>query len=415
MGHTEFSDAEGILQDLFLPGFKTQVEREMPPLWQMLKPKSDMVSGLDVIFSAQMENPQGHAARSTASQVLPAAVPGKYERVTSRLKRIYAVLEFDSMLLKAAGTPGGKKSFVDYTENEMKGIKNTHIDAMGRQVFGDGNGVLSLCGTTAGSVTVVLASTANMMHFIEGMHVDLVTVADGVAITNGSDRVIQSVDVDNKRVVIDAAGGVVTTDATVGLVRQGSYGAEITGLSSIVSATADIFGITTALSRRWKSYIATSSGAFDIKKVAKAMLECRIRGGAYPDIIVSSPLRQMQYWYQLTGTRTFDVANKPIPVQSLGVGYYALEVTIEGKKATWIGDINCPDSEIYGLRREDIGIQHFGEPSWMKVGDSILLPNIYGASGTPTYKAVMEYYAEMVCFRRNSHFKMEGVTDLSGW
>jgi hypothetical protein len=397
-------------------GFKNQVDNEMPPIWKILKPNTDKVVGQQVKFSAQVENPQGVGSRLNSSQILPAAVPGKYIELAVPTGRIYGVLEFDSKMLLAAGTSAdGRRAYVNYLENELKGLKNTMIHDLSRQAFGSKKGFVATCGTTAGVLVLQLATTANMRHFVEGQHIDIVTTATGVAIANGLDRVIQSVDVAAKTVTLDTAGGVVTTDATISVTRQGSYNAEMTGLSAIVSDTEDIYGITTATSRRWRSYVKTGTGAFAIKAVVKAMLESEAVSGVFPDIIVSSADVQAQYWYELTGVRTYATDRQPIPVQKLGIGYYGLEVTVAGNPALWISDKNCPESEIYGLRKEDLGIQHLAEMDFMKVSGEILLPNIYGSTGTPTYKAVLEYYPEIIAMRRNSHMKMTGVTPISGW
>lgn len=410
-----FEAAEGILQDMY-GGFKNQIEKELPPLWAKLKPSADKVEGQQVKFSAQLENPQGIGSRLNASQILPAAVPGKYMELTVGTGRVYGTLEFDSKMLKAAGAnAAGKKTFVNYLENEMKGLKTSFIEDLGRQLFGTGSGIISLCGTTSGVLVCQLATTANMEHFVEGMHVDLVVAATGVAIANGSDRVIQSVDIDNLTITLDTAGGVVTTDGTTGVCRQGSWGAEITGLGAVVSATTDIYGVVTANQRRWKSYVKTSFGAFNIKGVGKVMAAAKVRSGAYADVIVAHPDIVAQYWYELTGTRTYDISHAPVPVQKMGVGYMALDVTIEGKKALFMSDPNCPHGTIYGLNLDYLSIQHLGDPAFMDIGGTILLPNIYGGTGTPTFKSVLEYYPELVCSRRNVHFVITGVTDISGW
>lgn len=411
--YTEYADAEGFMKNDFIPGFQSQVQEEDPAFYKMLEPKSDLVKGLDVIFSARLENPQGVASRRTASRPLPKAVAGKYIRLTVGLGRVYGVLEFDSAVLKSARTDRG--AFADYMEGEMSGLKDTFLADKGRQVFGDGKGALSVCGTTSGVLIVQLGTAANMRYFVEGMRVDIALTATGVNIANGEDREIQSVDVDNKRITLDASGGVVTTDSTHSVYKHDAYDAEMTGLESVNSATADIYGVSTASQRRWKAYVATSQGAFDIKSVLKVVLAAQTRSGVYSDLIVSSPLRQMQYWYQLTGTRTFNIANQPIPVKKYGVGYTALEVTIDGQVMTWMAEHNCVDGNIHGVRKEHLGMQHLGPANFMSIGDTILLPNIYGASGTPTFKSVLEYYPEMICKRRNALWKMEGVTDLSGW
>jgi hypothetical protein len=254
-----------------------------------------------------------------------------------------------------------------------------------------------------------------MQHFAVRGHIDLINTNTGVAIANGLNRIIQSVDVTNLTVTLDSAGGVVTTDSTTGVTRKGAYGAEMTGLADINSATVDIYGVTTAAQRRWKAYVNANTGAFDLKKVIKAGIAAGVDSGGDPDLIVTDADMQAQYWYQLTSSRTFDVAKSPIPVQKLSSGFYELSVIINGKECKWIADNNCPHSVMHLLNTEDIGLQHLAEPDFMKIGGEILLPNIYGTSGTATNKAVLEYYPQMICTRRNSHILMSGLTDIAGW
>ena len=416
---TDFSVATGILQDMY-QGFQSQIERELPPLMQILKPKSDLVDGQQVKFSAQVENPQGIGSRLLASAALPAAVPGKYIELVVGTGRIYGSLLFDRKMLLAAGqSAGGRRSYINYLEQEMKGLKTSFLQDLSRQLFGKKTGFISACGTTTGVVVVQLATTANMEYFVEGMHIDIVTTATGVAIANGSDRVIQSVDVANLTVTIDAAGGVVTTDSTMSVCRQGSYNAEMTGLEAIVSDSENIYGITTSAQRRWKAYVTTATAAgeaaFNIKTVIKVAIAAKVRSGGKVNLLVSNSDLQAQYWYQLTGTRTFNVANAPVPVQKLGAGFYSLEVAVNGQACQWIADDNCPSGRLYGLDTESIGIQHLGVPEFIKIGGEILLPNIYGTSGTATNKAVLEYYPEVIARRRNVHFVITAFSNISGW
>ena len=410
-----FEEAEGILTEM-VKGFYNQLQKDPPPLFSKLQPKADKVEGDEVVFSAQMENPQGFGSRKYASQPLPAAVPGKYAELRVQTGRCYLVLEFDSKMLKAVqASQQGKTKFVNYLENELKGGRVTMKEDLGRQVYGDGKGILSMCGTTGASLTVQLASTANMEFYVEGMHVDIVLAADGVAITSGADRVIQSVDEENKRIVLDAAGGVVTTDDTHGVVRQGSYGAEMTGLSSIVSATADIYGVQTALQRRWKAHVKSSFGAFSVVKLSKEIMAAKVKSGKFIDTIVTNPDMMGQYWYQLTGTKTFDHAVGPTAPKKLAAGYREMGITVEGRDITWMTDPFCPAGKIFGLDMEHLEVQHLGEPSFMEIKGEILLPQTFGTKGTPTHKAVLEYYPQMICTKRNSQMVCEGVTDISGW
>jgi hypothetical protein len=415
MGFTGFESAEGILHEM-IKGFYNQITKEPPPLYAKLMPKSDKVEGSEVVFSAQLENPQGFGSRRTASQTLPAAVPGKYRELRVGTGRCYLVLEFDDKMIKAVeASKTGRTRFINYVENELKGGKTTMKEDLGRQVYGDGKGILSACGTTGASLTVQLASTANMEYFVEGMHIDLVVSATGAFIANGNDRTIESVDVANRRIVLDSAGGVVTTDDTMGATRQGSYNAELTGLASIVSDTADIYGVTTALERRWKAHVKSSFGAFAVEKLSKEIMAAKVKSGKFINTIVTNPDLLGQYWYQLTGTKRFDYAQAPQPVKKLGAGYHELSITVEGREMNWMSDPDCPAGKIYGLDMDHMEIQHLGDPEWMDVKGEILLPQTSGSGATPTYKAVLAYYPQIICTKRNSQMVCEGVTDISGW
>lgn len=416
MSATDFSEAEGILHEMF-QGFTKQLNDDLPPLYKMLKPNTDLVSGSKVKASIQLERPQGLSSRSTSGLVLPTAVPGVYKEIEIETGRMYGVLEFDSKMLKL-NSADARTRYINYLENEMRGIKETLVEDIGRQIFGDGKGYLSTAGTTSDAVIVQLATTALMHRFIVGMYVDIIVTTTGVAITNGTARQISAVDITNKTITLSGSDKV-TTDATHSVVRQGAYGAEMTGLGAIVSATSDIYGITTASYPRWQSYVKTSVGAWSVKALVKAALESRLRGGSYPNLIVSNGDLQGQYWYELTGSRTFDMASadaRKSKVEIMGVGYTALDVTIDGKTCKWVSDRECESGVLYGLDTDYLGLQHVGEPEFLQEKDgSILISNAPGGSGTDTFKAVLAYYPQMVCKRRNAQFKMTGITAISGW
>lgn len=409
-----FEQAEGVLKEM-QEGFKNQVDQEKSAFWKLLEAKSDKVQGSKVKFSAQVEEPQG--VESRIGNDLPDASAGEYIEPEVSTTRIYGVLEFDSKMLKAAeGSKAGMKAYVNHVEQEMKGLKNTFVKSMARQAMGSKTGFIAVCGTTSASLTVQLATTAMMRNLAKNQRIDIVYntgATKGTAITNGTKRIIQAVDSANKTITLDAAGGAVTTDSTMSVTRNKAYNAEMTGLADIVSATTDIYGITTATYPRWKAYVHNEAAALTIAKIAEIALAAEVDCGEYTDLIVSSPKKMQQVWKLLTGETTFDVANAKTPVENLGFGYYKISVMVDGQMMQWISDKNCPEDRIYGIRKEDIGIQHLGSMSFMDIGGTILLPNIYGTGGTASFKAVMEYYPEMITMRRNTHWVWTGVLDAA--
>ena len=412
---TDYSSAAGILKEM-LGGFKSSLRDSLPPLYQKLKPSAKRVWGKDFKFSVQTEEPQGVGSTLNSTVAVPEAEPGEYIECMVPYTRMYGTLLYDDMLLEAAGnSKEGERAFVDYTRTEMKGIKSKMAKEISRQAWGSKTGVICPCGVTAGLVILQLATTAQMRHFSKKGHIDIITTATGIAITNGSNRVIQSVDKTNKRLTLDAAGGVVTTDATMSVTRKGGYNAEMTGLADILSASANIYGITTASYPRWTPMVVAAVGAFDIKKVIQAAIDNEADMGGDPTLIVSNVDLQGQYWYQCTGSRSFDKGSSPLPPKQMGEGFYELYVIINGKAVPWISDPDCPAGELKMLCMDDLELGHIAEPDFIKVGGSPLLSNVVGSAGTPTWKAVIKYYPQMICTKRNSHISMTGITDIAGW
>ncbi len=413
-----FETATGILKEQ-QKGMVSQLYTEGSSLLKVIKPKTDKVQGSGVVFSAQVENPQGFGSRSSASAAFPKAVPGKYIEIRTGTGRCYLTMEFDRKMLEAAGAnKEGKVAFVNHLENEMKGAKTTLNMEISRQLFGSKTGFVFDCGTTTASLTVQLSTTtSNMQYAIEGQHIDLVDKTTGVAIANGLDRVIEEVDVTNFRIKLNSDGGVVTTDSDTRIVREGSYNAEMTGLNQIISATEDIYGVVTANQRRWKAYLSGSNiGALTLKAVEKYAMEAQVRSGTFCDLIISSPSKMQQIANSLRGTSfVWDFGTTPKPPSEQVIGYDRVGLLINGHKVEWISDPHCKENKIIGLRKEYIGIQHLGDPDFIKMNGEILHPNIYGSGGSDMVKAVLAYYPEFICERRNPHFMMEGVNDMSGW
>ena len=81
-----------------------------------------------------------------------------------------------------------------------------------------------------------------------------------------------------------------------------------------------------------------------------------------------------------------------------------------GGDAAWVKDPYAPYATIFGLHMPSLGWRRLKDFEFVEVNGSTWLPDIYGSSGTDSYKAVLATYAELVAKARNCHFKMAGVT-----
>lgn len=114
------------------------------------------------------------------------------------------------------------------------------------------NSFSGACGATAASVTVQLASSIDMTLFAAAQVVDILTVSSRAAISNGRNRIIQSVDVGNKTITLDAPGGTVTTTSLEGVYIQG-------GSVAIASLTSDTSDFSTGVDPA--GYVTVVNGA----------------------------------------------------------------------------------------------------------------------------------------------------------
>ena len=166
---------------------------------------------------------------------------------------------------------------------------------------------LAICGTTAGSVTVQLATTTDMAQFSATNVVYLRNLSDGSLITNGSARIIQTVDATNHRIVLDSGGGNVTTDSTVGVF---DVAGDSIALSSWTSTTTDF-----STGNDPAGYVATAQGDIPTSQAKRAQrIQIALNGaGDYANGPILTDLYSGTLWLsppvsvgaQISAWRTF--------------------------------------------------------------------------------------------------------------
>lgn len=190
----------------------------------------DSVSGKNFTIPMHYGRNEGVGARSEGASLM-AAGQQSYKESIFPMRYLYGRIQITGQTIKAARSNDG--AFLRAVDSEIKGVTRDLKQQVNRMLAGDGTGVLTVCGTTAGSTTVVVASTA---HLRPGMTIDVIKLADGTTSTGAVGRSVVSITSATQFVI---SGAAITTDNTFGVYISGSRNIEVMGLSGIVS-NADI-------------------------------------------------------------------------------------------------------------------------------------------------------------------------------
>lgn len=152
---------------------------------------------------------------------------------------------------------------VDIVAHKLGQATSKMTRELARQTHGDGTGILARCGATTASLTVVIQGTAtdqydrDRLNWLQARRVkiDIVDVTTGAPITNGTDRFVVSVAANGLSIVLDTAGGVVTTTTShritwansVDPFSSGAYvSGEIVGIGQLMKTSRTWLGINSA-------------------------------------------------------------------------------------------------------------------------------------------------------------------------
>jgi len=410
------STAAGILKEVYLPGIVNSVNNPNAFLAEVDRNSLDIetdMQGSKAVFAVQLGVSQAVGARAELG-TLPGAQRTLVRQATANLKYLYGVIRLTGPFIESAKT--NAQSFERGLRVEVDGIKLSMRLDLNRQVWGDGTGLLANFKVNTSTRVLNLADGANMQYFQVGMLIDLKDNA-GADISNGNSREIIAMDVAAKQITLDVAGGDVTTAVTDGAYREDARNNELTGLDAIVDSSGTLFNIdpTTAGNERWVSTEKGTWGAFSLDKFQEVIDAVHDESGEWITHIFSQGTERRLYLQQLTADRRFAVQENP---KKLNAGFKGLAYTGGGDvDAVWVKDPYVNGTQrIYGLTmrgREGEPIMQFRkqkEFEFMDVNGSTLLPDIYGTTGVDAYKAVLCTYAEIICTKRNAHFKLTGVT-----
>ncbi|MFA6662604.1 MAG: hypothetical protein WCS56_06180, partial [Bacilli bacterium] len=180
--------AGNVLKTVYEKLLGDQLNIEATPLAQKIAMTERNIVGGAKVVKAAPYGVNGGTGSFSESGALPTAGGNYHVNFESTLKNIGGVIHISDKVMKSSLSD--KAAFVNLLTSETEGLKKGAKLTYARQFYLDGTGVLTACGVTNASTTVIVASAQYLM---EGMIVDIVTTATGVAVENGTARRILAV------------------------------------------------------------------------------------------------------------------------------------------------------------------------------------------------------------------------------
>lgn len=249
------------------------------------------------------------------SVALPAPGNQQYDKLVYTVKYLYGLVRLTGPAIESAKNNAG--AFARAIDSEMKGLARDCNQMVQRQIFRDGSGLLTRCGTTSNATTVVVESTK---YIYPGQIIDMRALSDGTGVSNGTGVVVLTVPSSTTFTVTTA----VTTSSSHGIFLTGTRNSsawgtsyDMWGLQGIVSTgnpgsgigITDLLGTLTRTSNPdWQANSLTNSSVgrdLTLDLMQQAFDACDIAIGKTPGLILTNHAIMRKYANLLTPDRRY--------------------------------------------------------------------------------------------------------------
>ncbi|AHF07169.1 phage major capsid protein [Desulfitobacterium metallireducens] len=378
---------DGILKNQYLAPLREQVNNDVVVL-DLLDKDQDSVVGKNFTIPLHVGGNEGFASVAEGG-ILPTAGSQQYKECIVPQRYIYSTIEITGPTIKATKSDAG--AFIRAVDSEMKGAAKDFKRQLNRMFWGDGTGILSVCGTTTTATTVNVASTK---YIRVGMTVDILTSATGAVVANGV--AVLSVPSSTTFTVASA----VSTASTDAVYIHGSRNIEVMGLQGICSATLPIQTLDPATYAFWKANVLANGGT--PRAITEALMQTAMdttetnSDGSTKAILTSFGVRRA-YQSLLTNTRQY------MNTMDLKGGKKALDYN----GLSLIADKDAPTGKVFFLDTDYLKVYQLSDIDWMQEDGAILSR----VAGKDAYGATLYRYLELGCSARNAQTVLADITE----
>lgn len=406
MATTTMTTVDNILKEVYEDGgIEDQLQSEVTALKRIEKTSEGVehrTGGKYVRFPVRIKRNHGIGARNE-NEALPIARTQAYEDAQVKLKYLYGSLELTGQTFDLADKE--YQAFASTLDQEVNGLKEGLQKDMARQIYGTTKGVMATA--TAGGTTTTFVTTDNGAQYLEiGMFVDIFTSADASRVADAEITDMTS-SAGNTTVTFTPAAGASTASGDY-ITRDNARDKEITGFDSIIQNTGALYTIDPATTRVWASSEDGNGGtnrALSEGLMINMVDTIRRKGGGVPTVIFAGLGVRRAYFNLLVQQR------RTTNTQDFTGGFKGLAFTVGGNDIPLVEDVDCGPNRMLFVNEKQIKLYQAGDWSFMNRDGSRWQRVITSAGAFDAYSATLFKYMEMGTHRRNSHGRIDDLTE----
>jgi hypothetical protein len=381
-----------VLKELYEGSLRMQLNDETTTIKRVQRTSEGVTSevgGRYVTFPIHVSRNQGIGARNEG-ETLPTS--GNQGTLSARvgLKYLYGSVRLSGQLFELAKT--NSQAFISTVDMELQGLKRDLAVDLNRQVYAPSTGQVALItATNAATVT----PTIKFPDWLQiGMVVD---VFDPTGVTSrGTARTVTAI----TATTVTLSGANMSVTANDIIVRTGSVNREITGLADIVQTSGALFNVTDAV---WTANVDSNAGVNRALSEGLMINMCdtiRKRGGTTSVIFSNLGVRRA-YFNLLSQQRR--ITN----TQEFTGGFKGLAFTTDQGDVPFVIDTMCPPNTAHFINEKDLKVYRAEDFSFMDRDGSMWSR----VTNTDAYDATMFSYMELGTHRRNTHGRIDDITE----
>lgn len=387
----------------YLPRLRNEVKRSFLMLKLAQEAEKLDMTGQALTVTMQVGRSAGIYRPSAAGGVFPASTQSTYQRCNIPWARGLGAIGWDNEdELRAQDS---SYSFVNLLEKEMADLRDSFSMDLAWMFYRGTNGPLAtVTSFTNGTPDVIGVDTTEALE--PGMAFDV--YSNGSPVSNYTNVTLTTI----TGLQTFTATGTGTPAVGDTIHRASSYGNEPQGLANIISATATLQGLTTAVGGyTWQANVVGSASApaeFSPKafKNLTTLIERRARGNRESKTIVCSPEVANAVAWVMLGQRGYQNTTK--------FELYWDSFTVDGQ--TWVVDPDCPKRVIYIVDKSGLVFGNLGGNLIDLVGKDGMTRRLAIDQATGRFKDAWQVlftsYAQLGCTRRVGQGAYLGVYGL---
>lgn len=404
MATTTMTTVDNILKEVYESDVQDQLQSDVKTLRRIERSSEGVthhVGGKYVRFGVRIKRNHGIGARSE-NEALPIARTQSYEDAQVSLKYLYGSLELTGQAFELAEKD--YQAFASALDQEVNGLKEGLAKDQNRQVYGDGTGLLATANAAGTTTTFV---TGNAQYVEEGMFVDIID-SDGSTVNHNAVEVTSIVESPAGTFTITVGTAGTATASGDKMYRDNSKDKEVTGFGKIIASTGALYGIDPSSVGVWASVVEANGGTN--RALSEGLMIATVdkilkKGGGTPTVIWTSQGVRRSYFNLLVQQR------RTTNTQEFTGGFKGLAFVTDAGEIPLMHDVDAPPNEMLFVNEKEIKLYEAGDWSFMNRDGSNWSRVVTSAGKFDAYEATMYKYCEIGTHRRNSHGKLDDITE----